>query len=88
MEKSRLRLMQILAEKKISKARLSRLFGKSDQTAYKWTSGNQCPEVSPWVVFEVADQLGVDPRDLAFAIKEAYESAKAEQDEQDEGDRP
>jgi hypothetical protein len=88
MEKSSLRLMEILAQKKISKARLSRLFSKSDPTAQRWFRGEQCPEVKPWVIFEVADQLEIDPRDLAFAIKEAYESAKAEQDKQDEGDRP
>lgn len=74
MEKSQPTLMQILQEKNISKAALSRLFGKSDQTAYKWTAGIQRPEVEPWAVFEVAEKIGVDPRVLAFALKEAYET--------------
>ena len=73
MEKSESSLMQILQDKKISKAALSRMFGKSDQTAYKWTAGLQCPSVEPWAIFEVAERLGVDPKELAFAIKEAYE---------------
>ena len=74
--------MEILTDKKISKARLSRLFSKSDPTAQRWFRGEQCPEVKPWDIFEVADQLEVDARDLAYAIKEAYESAVREREDE------
>ena len=68
--------MQLLETTGISKSQLSRLFGRSEQTVSKWSRGRQKPEVEIWKVFEVAAKIGCDPKDLAYAIKEAYESAQ------------
>ena len=75
--------MQLLETTGLSKSQLSRLFGRSEQTVSKWSRGRQKPEVEIWKVFEVASVIGCDPRDLAYAIKDAYEKAI----EEDKGDR-